>query len=83
MVIDIVLDKLLAKLEDGIIPWRMTWAQGLPCNGISGRFYSGINAMLLSSYPDPRFYTFNQVKVVGESVKRGCQSDSCGILETV
>lgn len=42
-----VSDTILAKLSQGVIPWRKTWAAGLPCSVGSGKEYRGINIILL------------------------------------
>ncbi len=66
----IITERIIAKLDQGIIPWRKTWQSGVPCNGESGYTYRGINAILAFGYDNPKFYTFNQVKVKGEMVKK-------------
>lgn len=75
---DKVTKKLLAQLEQGVIPWRQRWqvtgSAGLPRNVVSDRPYNGINVLLLwltaleGDYNDKRWVTFNQVKALGGSV---------------
>ena len=48
-VFEIVTERITAKLEQGIIPWRRPWhaESGLPRNLVSGKEYRGINIFLL------------------------------------
>jgi len=72
-----ITDRIVAKLESGDVEaWRRPWtmgAGGVPHNGATGRSYRGINTLILvfSGYSDPRWYTYNQVKALGGSVKKG------------
>lgn len=74
-----VTDRIIAKLEAGAAPWIQPYsrkAQGLPCNAVTNRPYSGINILLYytslaSGYARPRFLTFNQAKKLGGTVKKG------------
>ena len=72
---DLITDRIIALLEQGVIPWRKPWdaASGAPRNLVSGKSYRGINAMLLASlgFSSPWFATFHQVKALGGAVKRG------------
>ena len=42
-----VTDRILAQLEQGVIPWRKTWRGSEPMNYVSRKQYRGINLMLL------------------------------------
>jgi antirestriction protein ArdC len=42
-----VTDQILGKLSEGVVPWRRSWAAGLPCSLGSGKEYRGINVILL------------------------------------
>lgn len=71
-VYEIVTDKIIAKMEQGIIPWRIPWNY---TNGAvswnTQKGYRGINAMLL----DPGEYaTFNQITESGGKVKKGSKA---------
>ena len=72
---DLITDRIIALLEQGVIPWRKPWdaANSTPRNLVSGKSYRGINAMLLSSldFASPWFATFHQVKALGGAVQRG------------
>lgn len=69
-----VTDVIIKRLEEGIVPWRQPWkASEPPCNYVTRRPYRGINQLLLNTlpYPTKEFLTFNQVKDLGGSVKKG------------
>ncbi len=73
-VYQLVTERIIAKLESGVIPWHRPWAAaGPPRNLISARSYHGINAFLLASmgYDSPYWLTWNQLKRLGGSVRRG------------
>ena len=69
----LITDRILTLLEQGVVPWHQPWAGGWPRNLVSGRPYRGINVFMLGcqSYPSPWWLTFNQCKERGGSVKRG------------
>jgi antirestriction protein ArdC len=70
-VYEIVTDRIIKKLESGVIPWRKPWNS---CGAVSWdtqREYRGINAMLL----DPGEYaTFRAITKAGGKVKKGAKS---------
>ena len=72
---DLITDRIIALLEQGVIPWRKSWdaASGAPRNLVSAKPYRGINAMLLASlgFSSPWFLTFNQAKSLGGAIRRG------------
>ncbi len=73
-VFDIITKRIIAQLETQCIPWRKPWSQGgHPQNLFTKRLYSGINTWLLGSlgYEQNYFLTWNQLKAVGASVKKG------------
>lgn len=79
----IVTDKVIHALENGVKPWACPWdmtnnsGNGLPMNFKSGNAYSGINIMLLwsdivdKSFSSPYFLTFKQAVELGGNVKKG------------
>jgi antirestriction protein ArdC len=75
-VYQIVTDRILQLLKEGTIPWKQPWTSGLPKNLISKKPYRGVNLLLLNSlhYPQNYFLTFEQVKSLGGSVKKGEKS---------
>ena len=73
-VYQIVTDRIIELLERGTAPWQMPWTQGgLPRNLLTNRQYRGINLWLLLSigYEQNLFLTWEQLKSIGGSVKRG------------
>jgi len=73
---DKVTEALVARLQQGEIPWRRPWAlaSSAPANLASGRAYTGfINCLLLSSGGHSSRYwaTYNQIRQLGGTVKKG------------
>jgi antirestriction protein ArdC len=74
-VYDIVVERITAMLDSGVVPWRKPWKGGganAPRN-LDGRRYSGINAFLLGAlgYADPRFLTYKKASELGGKVTPG------------
>ncbi|HWJ26387.1 MAG TPA: ArdC family protein [Flavisolibacter sp.] len=70
----IVNDKIIAAMEQGIIPWRKLWSSaGPPMNGVSKCPYQGINLwlLLLLPYESNLYLTWNQIKKLNGSVNKG------------
>jgi len=77
-VYQIITDRLIAIMEQGVIPWRKPWnsgREGGPLNLVSKRHYQGINCFLLacygSSFSSPYWLTYNQALSLGGNVKKG------------
>lgn len=73
-VYSIVTNQIIKQLEKGIVPWQQPWADvGIPMNLLSKRPYRGINLWLLLSldYSRNLFLTWDQLKKLGGSVRRG------------
>jgi antirestriction protein ArdC len=73
-----VADRLIGLIEKGVVPWTKGWtAGGVPMNGVSKKPYKGTNTMVLwaaiaeNGWKDPRFFTFDQGKKLGGSVRKG------------
>jgi len=68
----------IERLEQGVIPWSMPWktSDSIPRNLISKKPYRGFNFWYLLSFgfERPYFLTFNQIKKLGASVKKGSKS---------
>ena len=73
---------IIAKLEDGVLPWRRPWdpkkcAGGAsPMNPVTGRTYRGVNALALAMSPrafggDPRWMSYRQAAARGWQVRKG------------
>ena len=72
----LITDKIIEKLEQGVVPWRMPWTSEAPKNLVSGKSYRGINILLLGSqgYVSPYWLTFKQAKSLGGFVNKGEKS---------
>jgi len=73
-VYQIVTDRLLAALEQGVVPWRQPWKSAdMPRNLVSGQAYRGSNvfALLCQGYKSPFWVTFKQALAKGGHVKKG------------
>ena len=74
----IVTEKFIEALENGVCPWRKPWKGGgaMPRNLVTGKVYNGINFFLLSlmPYDSPYWATFKQVQAKGGQVKKGEKS---------
>jgi antirestriction protein ArdC len=79
---DEVTAKIIAQLEEGIFPWVQPWSAagavpGLPRNAVTGRFYSGVNVLILwgavieRSFPSQDWLTFKQALAAGGCVRKG------------
>lgn len=68
-----IVNELIDLLEKGVSPWHKPWTcAGVP-QGIDGRPYRGINALLLGMLPyrQPKYLTFNKCKALGGNVRKG------------
>lgn len=71
-VYEIVTQKIIEKLEEGVIPWRKPWTNANAVNWVTQKPYRGINTMLL----EPGEYaTFKQITSAGGKVKKGGKSN--------
>lgn len=70
----IITNKIIEKLESGIIPWKKPWIGGKGAfNRVSGKSYSMLNQMLLEH--DGEYLTFNQITDLGGTVKKGAKGE--------
>jgi antirestriction protein ArdC len=69
----IITDQIIEKLQEGTIPWHMSWSSDGPKNLISAKPYRGINVFLLGSlgYMSPYWLTFKQARSLGGYVNKG------------
>jgi antirestriction protein ArdC len=76
----IVTDRIIAKLNEGTIPWKhytsLRSEESAPRNYVSDRPYHGINYFLLSmmGYRSPSWITYNQAKALDGQVRKGEKS---------
>ena len=71
---EIVVNRLLAQLDKGIVPWHQTWESSVPMNLVSKKPYRGLNQLLLSGAPTPYFVTYKQCKAMYHNVKKGAEA---------
>ena len=70
----IITNKIIEKLESGVIPWKKPWIGGKGAfNRITGKPYSMLNQMLLEH--DGEYLTYNQIVSLGGTVKKGAKSE--------
>jgi antirestriction protein ArdC len=80
-VYDIVTERILEALNQGIVPWDRPWVgTDAPRNGHSGKYYRGINILLLGlaamvkNYTDNIWLTYKQCEQLGGQVRKGERS---------
>lgn len=77
-VYEIVTERIIAKLEAGVVPWRRPWGttEYRPPRNVRGSEYRGINVFLLAcqAYRSEFWLTFNQARELGGSVRKGERS---------
>ena len=79
-----VTDTIVDMMERGVAPWQKPWddkaaarALQMSHNGVTGRPYTGGNALYLMAkgsalgYDDPRWMTYNQAQEKGWQVRKG------------
>jgi antirestriction protein ArdC len=87
--------RIIDELESGAAPWVRPWRGGatgldcLPCNAVTGRFYSGANILILwdaaqtRGYPLPRWLTFRQARQQGGHVRKGERGTNVVFLKSI
>ena len=67
--------KITELLEQGVVPWQKPWQAhvGPPRNGVSGRFYRGLNIFMLSlaGFDSPWWFTPRQVNDLDGHIVKG------------
>lgn len=80
-VYDIVTERILALLDEGVPPWRKTWVapELMPTSLTTGKLYRGINVALLGSAPfgSPYWVTYRQAQKRGGHVQKGEKGWPC------
>ena len=74
-VYEMVTERIISQLENGIIPWEKPWSgiQSGAYNRISRKPYSLLNQMLLNH--DGEYATFKQWTDIGGHVRKGAKSE--------
>ena len=78
-VYQIVTDRIIASLKEGIIPWEKPWkgptfaGSSFPRNFLTGKPYRGVNVFLLwcTRFSSPFWLTFKQALELGGNVRKG------------
>jgi antirestriction protein ArdC len=73
-VYQIVTERIIQSLEQGVIPWRRPWkVASHPRNFVSSKPYRGINVLLLATqgYSSPFWLTYKQATERGGYVRKG------------
>jgi len=76
-VYQIITDKIINLLENGVVPWRRPWTStGMPRNLVSKKPYRGVNVFLLSAskYTSPFWLTYRQANELRGHVRKGEES---------
>jgi len=70
---EVVTERILKKMEQGVIPWRKTWATGLPKSLTTGKEYRGMNIVLLglAGFNSRYWVTFREAQRLGGYVRKG------------
>ncbi len=75
----IVTNRIIELLEQGVPPWRKTWGSyGLAKNYATGHTYSGINMLMLNlvaPYDVPLYMSRKQLHERGGKIKRGSSAE--------
>ena len=68
-----VTERILKKMEQGVIPWRKTWTTGLPKSLTTGKEYRGMNIVLLglAGFDSRYWVTFRETQRLGGYVRKG------------
>lgn len=73
-VYEVVTQRLLEALEQGVVPWRQPWKRAdMPRNLVTKQPYRGSNvfALLFQSYGSPFWCTYKQAQALGGHVRKG------------
>lgn len=68
---ELIVNQILEKLDDGILPWQKSWIWWLPCNYETGKEYRWLNKLILlfDDYKDKRYLTVKQIQKLGGKIK--------------
>lgn len=66
-----ITDKIIKLMGEGLIPWEKPWKGGGPKNLATGRFYKGINIWLLCTGETACWVTYKQAVKLGGQVRKG------------
>ena len=70
-----VTQKITELLKQGVVPWQRPWNAhvGPPRNGVSGRYYRGLNVFMLShaGFDSPWWFSPKQVNDLDGHIRKG------------
>lgn len=68
---EILVDQIVSKLEQWLIPWKKSWVWWIPFNYVSNKSYRWFNKLVLSlnEFEDNRYITMKQVKNLWWSIR--------------
>ncbi len=72
---EIITERIMQKLEQGVVPWHKPWEQGIPRNLVSKHPYRGINVFLTASagFSSPYWLTLKQANELRGSIQKGAK----------
>lgn len=72
-VYEIITEKIIEQLENGVVPWKQPWTSSAPRNLVSKKAYRGINPFMLAllGYTSPYWLSYKQCAALGGKVKKG------------
>lgn len=73
---EIIVNQILEKLDNNILPWRQTRIGWSPCNYITNKEYRGLNKLILlyDDYKDKRYLTYTQIRNLKWRIKKWSKS---------
>jgi len=71
-----VTDEIIKRLSEGVVPWRRTLVNGIPCSFGSGKEYRGINLILLGlrDHTSRYWVTYKEALRLNGFVRKGAKS---------
>jgi antirestriction protein ArdC len=72
-VYEIITERIMGKLEQGIVPWHKPWEQGIPRNLVTKKPYRGVNVFLTASagFASSYWLTLKQANERDGSIRKG------------
>ncbi len=69
---ELIVNQILDRLDDWILPWQKSWVWWLPCNYETNKEYRWFNKLILlfDDYKDKRYLTPKQIQKLGWTIKK-------------
>lgn len=73
---EMITNKVIERLEQGVVPWRKPWTEHTMPRSINGHVYRGVNVFILlaAGYESPYWLTRNEINKRGGRIREGEQS---------